>query len=110
MPLQFHLVDTDAAGPQLLAEYLVANGLTNTDFAKRCEVGPSTVVRWLDGTRCPQRAQRSRIEKLTDGKVSRFSWLSPVEAVLEKAREEWLARTADPILPIQTMAERGWKQ
>ncbi len=95
-------------GPRLLDRYLKARGLTHTDFAPRCEVGPSAVVRWLDASRVPRREMRARIETLTEGEVGRFSWLTPKEAALEKRREEWLARTANPILPIQKMAARGW--
>jgi hypothetical protein len=104
---QLHL--TVIEGPLLLAAYLKFNGLMYTDFAPRCDVSPSAVVRWLDGSRCPRRAVRIRIESLTSGKVSRYAWLTPEEITLEKAREKWLAKTADPVLANQTAAARGWK-
>lgn len=100
--------DSLMTGRQLLARYLTANGLTQTDFAMRCAVDPSAVSFWLDGSRCPRREQRARIEMLTASEVSRFSWLSDTEAGREKAREEWLEKTAMPV-PFQALAARGWK-
>lgn len=92
-------------GPKLLAEALHKRGLSSVDFAPRCDVTPTAVVRWLDGSRCPRRAQRARIEVLLDGEVSRFSWLNEKDAELEKTREAWLAKTQPPV-PMAAMAAK----
>ena len=106
-------IDVILGGPFVLGAWLRWRGLTNTDFASRCDVSPSAVVRWLDGSRVPRRVVRARIEALTDGLVSRFLWLTPEEIVLEKRREEFMARTAAPrpeLPAVQTMATKGWEQ
>ncbi len=95
-------------GSELLAKYLLLNGLTQGDFAMKCGVDQSTVSLWIDGGRCPRRGLRAKIESLTAGEVGRFSWLSDEEAARERLREEWMARTSVPV-PLQALAARGWK-
>ena len=52
-----------------LSQYLDQQGLTGEAFAALIDVNPSTVCRYISGTRSPRFAVLRRIIEVTDGAV-----------------------------------------
>jgi transcriptional regulator with XRE-family HTH domain len=53
-----------------LTEYLHANDLTASEFARRMGVSPQAVHRYCDGGRVPRKPEMEKILDLTDGLVT----------------------------------------
>jgi transcriptional regulator with XRE-family HTH domain len=64
----FRLVNVGNMHP--LIEYMVANGLSQADLAKRLGVHTSTLSYWLSGTNEPSRPNRIKIRQETGGAVT----------------------------------------
>jgi transcriptional regulator with XRE-family HTH domain len=59
-----------------LHEYLQAQGLSQAELARRLNVDPNTVNRWLGGSRRPGWKTMQRLVELTSGSVTADSFLS----------------------------------
>jgi transcriptional regulator with XRE-family HTH domain len=64
---------------QLLKKWLDKKGISQKEFAEMIGVAPSTVYRVITGRTRPKLDVAKRIEILTDGEVSRWSVLYPME-------------------------------
>jgi transcriptional regulator with XRE-family HTH domain len=53
-----------------LTEYLHANKLTASEFARQMGVSPQAVHRYCDGDRLPRKSEMEKILELTDGVVT----------------------------------------
>ena len=62
-----------------LSQYLVSNGLTQSDFAKTCDVCQATVHKWIYGTSVPSGKRMMQIHKITGGEVSVDDWIKETE-------------------------------
>jgi len=58
-----------------LNQYLVTNGLSQSDFAKRCSVCQATVHKWIYGLSIPSGKRIMQIHTLTKGDVSLEDWV-----------------------------------
>ena len=58
-----------------LNQYLVSKGLSQSDFAKQCEVCQATVHKWIYGRSVPSGKRMMQIHSLTRGKVSIDDWV-----------------------------------
>jgi transcriptional regulator with XRE-family HTH domain len=59
-----------------LGDWLRAKGITQVQFARRLNVSPNTVHRWVVGSRRPDWQTISRIVSETDGEVTADSFLA----------------------------------
>jgi len=60
-----------------LAEYLKAEGMNASAFAKLLDVTPSTVTRWLTTDRKPDLNLMVKIETVTLGRVTMRDFVAP---------------------------------
>jgi DNA-binding transcriptional regulator YiaG len=58
-----------------LNQYLVSKGLSQSDFAKQCQVCQATVHKWIYGRSVPSGKRMMQIHSLTRGKVSIDDWV-----------------------------------
>lgn len=70
-----------------LSEYLKSTETTATAFAQMLRVPPSTVTRWLAGSRTPQIRYIPEIEAITGGKVTLADFLSEKDDDSRRAAE-----------------------
>ena len=68
-----------------LSQYLVSNCLTQSDFAKTCDVCQATVHKWIYGTSVPSGKRMMQIHKITGGEVSVDDWIKETEIDQEEA-------------------------
>jgi transcriptional regulator with XRE-family HTH domain len=64
---------------QLLKKWLDSNGISQKEFAGMIGVAPSTVYRVITGKTRPKLDIAKKIETLTNGEVTRWSVLYPIE-------------------------------
>jgi len=57
-----------------LRNYLAAQGILATDFAKELDVHVRTVRNWLAGTFVPMKLHQKMIEDYSNGKVTSKDW------------------------------------
>lgn len=58
-----------------LNQYLVSNGMNQSEFAKACNVCQATVHKWIYGLSVPSGKRIMQIHTLTDGDVSLADWI-----------------------------------
>ena len=58
-----------------LNQYLVSNEMSQSDFAKACEVCQATVHKWIYGLSVPSGKRIMQIHELTNGDVSLTDWI-----------------------------------
>ena len=64
---------------QLLKNWLENKGISQKEFAAMIGVAPSTIYRVITGKTRPKLDVARKIETLTNGEVSRWSVLYPIE-------------------------------
>ena len=69
----------------LLAAYLLDNGIAETDFAAAVGCTRTTVRRYIAGERVPEPAIMDRISEVTGGAVDQDSW-TPILIAKHRAR------------------------
>lgn len=77
-------------GRQLLALYLVLNGLSQCDIARTIKISRAAVSRWSIGDTRPSIASAEAIQKLTKGFVSVSDWYTDEEIRLMQVRDQWI--------------------
>lgn len=58
-----------------LKTYLVANELTETEFARHVRVSVYAVRKWVRGERIPKPKSMLRIERITNGEIPISYWI-----------------------------------
>ena len=58
-----------------LSQYLVSRGISQSDFAKTCEVCQATVHKWIYGYSLPSGKRMMQIHQITEGEVSVHDWI-----------------------------------
>jgi transcriptional regulator with XRE-family HTH domain len=64
-----------------LGDYLKREGMTATEFARKCELPPSTITRLLAGDRSPRLELLRVIHRVSDGEVTPNDFLDPATRI-----------------------------
>tara|TARA_R100000654_G_scaffold7629_1_gene18561 strand:+ start:663 stop:881 length:219 start_codon:yes stop_codon:yes gene_type:complete len=62
-----------------LSQYLVSNGMSQSEFAEMCSVCQATVHKWIYGTSIPSGKRMMQIHQLTKGEVSMSDWIEETD-------------------------------